>query len=94
MDKREAAYTQARQDLLREMLSAGAFDMSADERRDFVAATVRDIAPRYPDLDDHMVRQLIGSGIRATYGDATLSVAAQRGRGLEREDSGLEGEAR
>ena len=94
MDKREAAFTQARQDLLHEMLSAGAFDMPEDERRDFVAATVRDIAPRYPDLDDHMVRQLIGSGIRATYGDATLSVAAQRGRGLEREDSGLEGEAR
>ena len=94
MDKREAAFTQARQDLLHEMLSAGAFDMPEDERRDFVAATVRDIAPRYPDLDDHLVRQLIGNGIRATYGDATLSEAARHGRGLEPEDRGLEGEAR
>jgi hypothetical protein len=94
MNKREAEYTQARQELLHEMLSAGAFDMPEDERRDFVAATVRDIARRYPDLDDHMVRQLIGSGIRATYGDATLSDAARRGRGLEPRDEGLEGEAR
>ena len=94
MDKREAAYTQARQDLLHEMLRAGAFDMPKDERRDFVAATVRGIARRYPDLDDHMVRQLTGSGIRATYGDATLSDAARHGRGLEPEDRGLEGEAR
>jgi hypothetical protein len=81
MDKREVAYTEARLDLLHEMLSAGAFDMDADLRRDFVAATVRDLAARYPELDDHLTRQLIGNGIRATYGDATVAMAAREGRG-------------
>jgi hypothetical protein len=83
MDKREVAFTEARLDLLQEMLRAGAFDMTPDLRRDFVAATVRDIAAGYPELDEHMVRHLIGEGIRATYGDATLGVAAREGRGLE-----------
>ena len=83
MDKRDAEYTEARFDLLHEMLRAGAFDMSADLRRDFVAATVRDLQPRYPTLDDHLWRQLIGNGIRATYGDATLAEAARRGAGSD-----------
>ncbi|HET7621790.1 MAG TPA: hypothetical protein VFK39_07810 [Gemmatimonadaceae bacterium] len=81
MDKREVAYTEARMDLLNEMLAAGAFDMESDKRRDFVAATVRDIAARYPELDDHLTRQLIGNGIRATYGDATMAMAAREGKG-------------
>ena len=83
MDKREVAYTEARLDLLQEMLSAGAFDMDNHMRRDFVAATVRDIARRYPELDDHLTRQLMGNGIRATYGDATLARAAREGRGTQ-----------
>lgn len=81
MDKREAEYTEARIDLLEEMLRAGAFDMEPHMRRDYVAATVRDIVAHYPDLDDHLVRELIGNGIRATYGDATVAVAAREGRG-------------
>jgi hypothetical protein len=81
MDKREAQYTEARIDLLEEMLKAGAFDMEPDMRRDYVAATVRDIVTHYKELDDHLVRELIGNGIRATYGDATLAVAAREGRG-------------
>jgi hypothetical protein len=84
MDKREVAYTQARMDMLNEMLAAGAFDMDSARRRDFVAATVRDIAARYPDLDDRLTRQLIGNGIRATYGDATMAMAAREGKGEER----------
>lgn len=83
MDKREVAYTEARLDLLQEMLKAGAFDMDADTRRDFVAATARDLARLYPEMDDHMVRQLIGNGIRATYGDATVAMNAREGKGVE-----------
>lgn len=83
MDKREVAYTEARLDMLEEMLKGGAFDMDADTRRDFVAATVRDLMKRYPELDDHLMRQLIGNGIRATYGDATLAMAAREGKGVE-----------
>lgn len=81
MDKREVEYTEARTALLREMLRAGAFDMTDDLRREFVASTVRDLQPQYPELDDHLWRQLIGNGIRATYGDATLAEAAAGGRG-------------
>jgi hypothetical protein len=65
------------------MLKAGAFDMDRDTRRDFVAATVRDLAKRYRELDDHMVRHLTGDGIRATYGDATVAMAAREGRSME-----------
>jgi hypothetical protein len=83
MDKREVAYTEARLDLLQEMLKAGAFDMDASTRRDFVAATARDIVRRYPDLDEPMRRQLIGDGIRATYGDASVATSAREGRGLD-----------
>jgi hypothetical protein len=81
VDKREVEYTEARTALLREMLRAGAFDMTDDLRREFVASTVRDLQPQYPELDDHLWRQLIGNGIRATYGDATLAEAAEGGRG-------------
>lgn len=83
MDKREVAYTEARLDLLEEMLKAGAFDMDSHTRRDFVAATVRDLVKRYPELDEHMMRQLIGDGIRATYGDATVAMAAREGKSME-----------
>jgi hypothetical protein len=84
VDKREVEYTEARAELLREMLRAGAFDMSDDLRRDFVASTVRDLQPRYPELVYHLWRQLIGNGIRATSGDATLAAgAAGRGEGEE-----------
>jgi hypothetical protein len=46
-----------------------------------VAATVRVIAARYPALDGHLTRQRIGNGIRATYGVASLAMAAREGRG-------------
>lgn len=83
MDKREVAYTEARLDLLEEMLKAGAFDMDGGTRRDFVAATVHDVAKRHPEMDEHMVRHLIGDGIRATYGDATVAMAAREGKSME-----------
>lgn len=84
MDKREVAFTAARQELLHELLRAGAFDMDAGTRRDFVASTVRQIAARHPELDDHLTRQLTGEGMRARYGDATVSEAARHERGIER----------
>lgn len=83
MDKREVQYTQARSDLLHEMLKAGAFDLGGDERREFVNATVKQIRQNYPELDDHLIRKLIGDGIRATYGDGTTVEAERNQRGVE-----------
>lgn len=83
MDARDAEYTEARTDLFAEMLRASAFDMADELRHEFVVATVKDLTPRYTTLGDHLWRQLIGNGMRATYADATLAVAARHGRGEE-----------
>jgi hypothetical protein len=82
MDKREVAYTEARTDIFREMLRAGAFDMNEPDRAEFVAATVRQIAPDHPDLSDSLTRKLTSEGMTAVYGDATMALAAARGRGV------------
>ena len=83
MDKKDAEYTQARIDLLEEMLKAGAFDMDAETRGGFVAAAVRQLKGRYRAIDEPLWRKLISDGRIAVYGDATLAVAARRGRGPE-----------
>jgi len=80
MDKREAAYSQARADLFHEMLRAGLFDRDEHERGEQVAGIVRDLRQRYPELDDQLERRLIGEGMQRTYGEATMSEAAQKGR--------------
>ncbi|MFO7260904.1 MAG: hypothetical protein DIU52_007095 [bacterium] len=83
-DKREAAYSQARAELFHEMLRAGVFDRDEHERGEQVAGIVRALRRRYPELDDQMERRLIGEGMQRTYGDATMSEAAQKGRRDER----------
>lgn len=87
MDKRDAAYTQARTDVLSEMLRAGAFDMPEEQRHDLVAATVRGMAARYPALGDALEHWLTGEMIEARYAAATLALAARDGLGTEGEDS-------
>jgi len=79
-NKRDAAYSQARTDLLREMLRGGLFDMDEHERGENVARIVRDLKSRYPELDEQMERRLIGEGMQRTYGDATWSEAGRKGR--------------
>lgn len=81
MDKRDAEYTQARIDLLEEMLKAGAFDMDEATRGSFIASTVRQLQARYRSLDEPLWKKLISNARTAVYGDATLAVAARRGRG-------------
>ena len=83
MDKREVQYTEARSELLHEMLRAGAYDLGGDERREFVNTTVKQLRNKYPELDDHLVRKLIGDGIRATYGDGTTVEAERNQRGTD-----------
>jgi hypothetical protein len=71
IDKRQAAYTQARSDLMHEMLRGGLFDMDEHDRGENVAQIVRHLRDKYPELDDQMMRRLVGEGMQRTYGDAT-----------------------
>lgn len=79
-DKREAAYSQARSDLMHELLRAGAFDMDEHDRGENVARIVRGLAKEYPELDEQMQRRLVGEGMQRTYGDATTNESERKGR--------------
>lgn len=79
IDKRDAAYSMARSDLLHEMLRGGLFDMDEHERGENVSRIVRSLKEKYPELDSQMERRLVGEGMQRTYGDATL-VEAERKR--------------
>ncbi len=79
-DKREAAYVTARTELLQEMLSGGIFDMNEHDRGEHVSRIVRDLERRHPELDEQMTRRLVGEGMQRTYGEATTSESARRGR--------------
>lgn len=85
MNKKDSAYAAARTDLLREMLRAAAFDMEPGTRKEFVAATVRDLRYQHDDLDETLSRKLTAEGMTFTYGDANLAVAAANGRGVPRD---------
>ncbi len=79
-DKREAAYAQARTQLMHELLRAGAFDMDEHTRGETVTRVVRDLERNFPELDEQTTRRLVGEGMQRTYGDATTSESARRGR--------------
>ncbi len=85
-DKRDAAYAQARTELMNELLRAGAFDMDEHQRGATVSRIVRDLEHKHPELDEQMARRLVGEGMQRTYGDATTSESARRGREMP-EDS-------
>jgi hypothetical protein len=85
-DKRQVAYTQARSDLLHEMLRGGLFDMDEHDRGENIARIVRDLKAKYPELDDQMTRRLVGEGMQRTYGDATWGEGLRSAREMpERE---------
>jgi hypothetical protein len=79
-NKRDTAYTQARSDLLHEMLRGGLFDMDEHERGANVAQIVRNLKSRYPDLDEQMTKRLVGEGMQRTYGEATWAEGARNER--------------
>ena len=80
IDKREVAYTQARGELLHEMLRGGVFDMDEHLRGENVARIAYDLKRRYPELDDQMFRRLVGEGMQRTYGDGLMNEAVRKGR--------------
>lgn len=79
-DKRETTYTQARSELLHEMLRGGVFEPFEHDRGEHVSAIVRQLQARYPELDDQMLRRLVGEGMQRTYGDAVTLEAERKGR--------------
>ncbi len=82
-DKRETAYSAARTELMTEMLRGGIFDMNEHERGENVSRIVRDLEARHPELDEQMVRRLMGEGMQRQYGDALTSESARKGRHME-----------
>lgn len=80
IDKRDAAYSMARSDLMHEMLRGGLFDMDDHDRAENVTRIVRDLKDKYPELDDQMERRLVGEGMQRSYGDATWNEAARKRR--------------
>ncbi len=85
-DKRESAYASARSELLEEMLRGGIFDMDEHDRGENVSRIVRELERRHPELDDQMARRLMGEGMQRTYGDATTSKSARRGREMPEDE--------
>ncbi len=84
-DRRETAYAQARGELMSELLRAGAFDMDEHRRGETVSRIVRELEHRHPELDEQMTRRLVGEGMQRTYGDATTSESARKGRSMPEE---------
>lgn len=79
-DKREAAYVQARSELLHEMLRGGLYARDEHERGENVAQIVRRLEEKYPELDAQMARRLVGEGMQSRYGDATTNESAEKRR--------------
>ena len=63
-DKREAAYAQARSDLMQRLLDRGAVTMDEHERGEHVREVVRELQGEYPELDEQMTRRLTGEGMQ------------------------------
>ncbi len=79
-DRREAAYSEARSELLHEMLRGGIFDMDEHERGENVSRIVRQLQEKHPELDEQMTRRLVGEGMQRRYGDATWNESARSRR--------------
>lgn len=63
-NKRDVAYTEAREELMRHLADSGISYLDEHERGEEVARIVRDLTDRHPELDEQMGRRLIGEGIR------------------------------
>jgi hypothetical protein len=63
-DKRDVAYTEARDALMRELKREGVSYLDEHERGEEVARIVRALERKYPELDEQMTRRLVGEGIR------------------------------
>lgn len=84
MNKREAAYTQARSELMQRMMDGGAFDLDKHDRGELVREIVRDLQRQYPDLDDQMTRRLTGEGMQRNRGEGRTNEMTRDG--VERQD--------
>lgn len=63
-NRREVSYTQARNELIRTLHDEFTADLPEHDRGERVAELVRELADRYPDLDDQMTRRLMGEAMR------------------------------
>ena len=64
LDKRDADYTEAREELMREISDRGLSYLDEPQRGDAIREIVRRLGDRHPDLDDQLTRRLMGEGMR------------------------------
>lgn len=70
-DKREAAYAQARTELLRAVEEHGIARLEDPRRGNEITRIVRELAEKYPELDGQLTRRLLAEGL-GTDGEAGL----------------------
>lgn len=78
-DKREAAYAQARSDLMQRLLDRGAVDMDEHDRGEHVREVVRELQGEYPELDEQMTRRLTGEGMQRNWGEMRTNEITREG---------------
>lgn len=63
-NKRDVAYTEAREELIRALADRGISYLDEHERGEQIARIVRNLSDRHPELDEQMSRRLMGEGMR------------------------------
>ncbi|MGH7475155.1 MAG: hypothetical protein ACRELD_02605 [Longimicrobiales bacterium] len=76
LDRRAAAYAQARAELFERMLEDYAFDLDEHDRGERVAEYMREISQHFPDLDEPMRGMLMEEGMTRTAEEAELNRAS------------------
>jgi hypothetical protein len=63
-DRRDAAYTQARETLIRRIDDEGIARLDDADRAAEIRRLVDDLRAQHPDLDDQLARRLMGEALR------------------------------
>jgi hypothetical protein len=83
-DRRDAAYTQARETLIRRIDDEGISRFPDDERAAEIRRMIAELREQHPDLDDQLARQLMGEALRRD-----PDPYAGRDRGADLPDTGV-----
>ena len=83
-DRREAAYTQARESLIRRIDDEGIARFDEAGRAAEIRRMIHELRAQHPDLDDQLARQLMGEALRRD-----PDPYAGRDRGADLPDTGV-----
>lgn len=63
-DRRDAAYTQARETLIRRIDDEGIARLEDEQRAAEIRGMIDELRAQYPDIDDQLAKQLMGEALR------------------------------